>query len=39
MRGGAMRGGNVGKTTRSRVLRKVENDAENVMWHELRGAG
>jgi len=37
MRGGAMRGGNLGKTQRARALRKVENEAEEVLWYELRG--
>jgi very-short-patch-repair endonuclease len=37
MRGGAMRGGNARKTTRARELRLVENDAEELLWHELRG--
>jgi len=32
-----MRGGNVEKTRKARVLRKVENDAEEALWHELRG--
>ena len=37
MRGSAMRGGNVERTARSRALRKVENEAEEALWHELRG--
>ena len=37
MRGGAMRGGNLNKTGRARQLRKVENEAEELMWQELRG--
>jgi very-short-patch-repair endonuclease len=37
MRGSAVRGGNTGKAARSRQLRKVENEAEAVLWHELRG--
>jgi very-short-patch-repair endonuclease len=37
MRGGTMRGGNVHKTERARQLRKVDNEAEEVMWHEVRG--
>ena len=32
-----MRGGNGRKTTRARELRKVENEAEDSLWHELRG--
>ncbi|MDQ6436779.1 DUF559 domain-containing protein [Mesorhizobium sp. LHD-90] len=32
-----MRGGNVRKTTRARELRQVENEAEDVLWQELRG--
>ncbi|MGB3389091.1 MAG: DUF559 domain-containing protein [Pseudaminobacter sp.] len=32
-----MRGGNAGKTRRARELRKVDNDAEQGLWHELRG--
>ena len=32
-----MRGGNVQKTERARQLRKVDNEAEEVMWHEVRG--
>ena len=31
-----MRGGNIGKTKRARQLRKVENEAEEALWHELR---
>jgi very-short-patch-repair endonuclease len=37
MRGGAMRGRNEPKVARARELRKVENDAEEKLWHELRG--
>ena len=37
MRGGAMRGGNERKTGRARELRKVDNEAEDALWHELRG--
>jgi very-short-patch-repair endonuclease len=37
MRGGAMRGGNERKTKRTRELRKVDNEAEDTLWHELRG--
>lgn len=37
MRGSAMRGGNENKVTRARQLRKTENDAEEMLWHELRG--
>jgi very-short-patch-repair endonuclease len=36
MRGGAMRGGNERKTKRARELRKVDNEAEGILWHELR---
>ncbi|RUW72846.1 MULTISPECIES: DUF559 domain-containing protein [unclassified Mesorhizobium] len=32
-----MRGGNESKVTRARELRRVENDAEDRLWHELRG--
>ncbi|MEQ1943336.1 DUF559 domain-containing protein [Mesorhizobium sp. VNQ89] len=32
-----MRGGNSNKATRARNLRKVENEAEELMWYELRG--
>ena len=32
-----MRGGNAGRTTRARELRRVENEAEEALWHELRG--
>ena len=32
-----MRGGNEPKTVRARELRQVENDAEEKLWHELRG--
>ncbi|MEO3997872.1 DUF559 domain-containing protein [Mesorhizobium sp. CAU 1732] len=32
-----MRGENARKTTRARALRKVENEAEEALWHELRG--
>ncbi|MER8437458.1 DUF559 domain-containing protein [Mesorhizobium sp. M1312] len=32
-----MRGGNEPKVARARQLRKVENDAEEWLWHELRG--
>ncbi|TIP23298.1 MAG: endonuclease domain-containing protein [Mesorhizobium sp.] len=32
-----MRGGNEPKVARARQLRKVENDAEACLWHELRG--
>jgi very-short-patch-repair endonuclease len=32
-----MRGGNTGKTRRARELRKVDNEAEEELWHELRG--
>ncbi|MGX9144175.1 endonuclease domain-containing protein [Mesorhizobium sp. 128a] len=32
-----MRGGNEPKVARARQLRKVENDAEEKLWHELRG--
>jgi len=31
-----MRGANLNKTGRARQLRKVENEAEELMWHELR---
>jgi len=37
MRGSAMRGRNEPKVVRARELRKVENDAEERLWHELRG--
>ncbi|MDR7034764.1 very-short-patch-repair endonuclease [Mesorhizobium sp. BE184] len=37
MRGGGMRGGNEQKVTRARELRHVENEAEEKLWHELRG--
>ena len=37
MRGGAMRGGNEPKVARARQLRRVENEAEEKLWHELRG--
>jgi very-short-patch-repair endonuclease len=37
MRGGAMRGGNERKTKRARELRNVDNEAEDTLWHELRG--
>jgi very-short-patch-repair endonuclease len=37
MRGSAMRGGNVTKVTRARQLRKVENEAEEALWSDLRG--
>jgi very-short-patch-repair endonuclease len=37
MRGSAMRGGNEPKVARARELRQVENDAEEKLWHELRG--
>jgi very-short-patch-repair endonuclease len=37
MRGGAVRGGNAQKAERSRRLRKVDNEAESALWHELRG--
>ena len=36
MRGSAMRGGNIAKTSRARELRGVENDAEDKLWAELR---
>ncbi|MBZ9672028.1 endonuclease domain-containing protein [Mesorhizobium sp. ES1-3] len=32
-----MRGGNEPKVARARELRKVDNDAEEKLWHELRG--
>jgi very-short-patch-repair endonuclease len=32
-----MRGGNEPKVARARQLRKVENDAEEKLWSELRG--
>ncbi|MBX9466200.1 MAG: DUF559 domain-containing protein [Aquamicrobium sp.] len=32
-----MRGGNSRRTGRARELRKVENEAEEALWHELRG--
>ena len=32
-----MRGGNERKTKRARELRKVDNEAEDILWHELRG--
>ncbi|TIQ36761.1 MAG: DUF559 domain-containing protein [Mesorhizobium sp.] len=32
-----MRGKNEPKVARARELRKVENDAEERLWHELRG--
>jgi len=32
-----MRGRNEPKVARARELRKVENDAEERLWHELRG--
>ncbi|RUZ74626.1 endonuclease domain-containing protein [Mesorhizobium sp. M7A.F.Ca.US.006.01.1.1] len=37
MRGSAVRGSNEPKVARARQLRKVENDAEEWLWHELRG--
>ncbi len=37
MRGGAMRGGNELKVARARELRHCENEAEEKLWHELRG--
>ncbi|CDX54552.1 conserved hypothetical protein [Mesorhizobium plurifarium] len=37
MRGSAVRGRNEPKVTRARELRQVENDAEERLWHELRG--
>jgi very-short-patch-repair endonuclease len=37
MRGDAVRGGNTGKAARARQLRKVENEAEEALWHEMRG--
>jgi very-short-patch-repair endonuclease len=37
MRGGAMRAGNAEKTRKARALRKIENEAEETLWHELRG--
>ena len=37
MRGSAVRGGNEPKVARARQLRKVENDAEEKLWGELRG--
>jgi very-short-patch-repair endonuclease len=37
MRGGAMRGENGRRTRRARELRKIENGAEDLLWHELRG--
>ncbi|MBM2709696.1 endonuclease domain-containing protein [Mesorhizobium caraganae] len=37
MRGSAVRGGNEPKVARARQLRKVENEAEEKLWHELRG--
>ena len=32
-----MRGENAKKTRRARALRQVENEAEDVLWQELRG--
>ena len=32
-----MRGANTEKTTRARMLRKVDNSAEEILWGELRG--
>ena len=32
-----MRGENARKTITARKLRKVENEAEEILWHELRG--
>ena len=32
-----MRGGNEPKVAKSQKLRQVENDAEEKLWHELRG--
>ena len=32
-----MRAGNARRTERARSLRKIENEAEDVLWHELRG--
>ena len=32
-----MRAGNAKRTERARSLRKIENEAEDVLWHELRG--
>ncbi|TIT13130.1 MAG: DUF559 domain-containing protein [Mesorhizobium sp.] len=37
MRGSAIRGRNEPKVTRASELRQVENDAEERLWHELRG--
>jgi very-short-patch-repair endonuclease len=37
MRASAMRGGNEPKVARARELRKIENDAEEKLWHERRG--
>jgi very-short-patch-repair endonuclease len=37
MRGSAVRGGNLNKIKRARQLRKIENEAEELMWQELRG--
>jgi very-short-patch-repair endonuclease len=36
MRGSTVRAGNVTKTQRARELRKVENEAEQALWSELR---
>ena len=33
-----MRGENAKRTKRARALRQVENDAEDVLWMELRGS-
>ncbi|MER8432809.1 endonuclease domain-containing protein [Mesorhizobium caraganae] len=37
MRGSAVCGGNEPKAARARQLRQVENEAEEKLWHELRG--
>jgi very-short-patch-repair endonuclease len=36
MRGGTVRAGNATKTERARKLRKIENEAEEALWSELR---
>jgi len=37
VRGYVMRGGNARKTSRARALRKAGNEAEDLLWSELRG--
>ncbi|MBR2687102.1 MAG: endonuclease domain-containing protein [Aquamicrobium sp.] len=32
-----MRGGNESRTSRARLLRRVDNEAEEKLWYELRG--